>query len=152
MACYILVTLYFHTYEESHSRNDVVQVLPLVPSFWKPFPLIQIPIIWFLYTRRENTRTFQLSFPTSSSNIPILSINKISKTHHCPMKQKETEAKSKARENVLCILKCFKIHDLIQSLFLNLPVHLEVEQPHILDLQPLNMVTNYGILYVKILL
>ena len=40
------------------------------------------------------------------------------------MKQKETEAKSKARENVLCILKCFKIHDLIQSLFLNLPVHL----------------------------
>lgn len=68
------------------------------------------------------------------------------------MKQKEAEAKSKARENVVCILKCFKIHDLIQSLFLNLPVHLEVEQPHLLDLQPLNMVTNYYVLYVKILL
>ena len=42
------------------------------------------------------------------------------------MKQKEAEAKSKTRENVVCILKSFKIHVLMQSLFLNLPVRLEV--------------------------
>ena len=124
--CYILVTLHFYMYGESHSRNDAVQVLPLVLSFWESFPLIQIPTMWFLCIGRENMRTFQLSFPTSSSNIPIFSINKISKTHHCPMKQKEAEAKSKTRENVVCILKSFNIHVLMQSLFLNLPVRLEV--------------------------
>jgi len=43
LTCYIIVTLCFHIYRESDSRNGVIQVLPLVSNLLKVTPLIQDP-------------------------------------------------------------------------------------------------------------
>lgn len=63
MTCYIIVTLCFHIYRESDSRNGVIQVLPLVSNLLKVIPFNTRPTVWRLYTGREETRRTFLCSP-----------------------------------------------------------------------------------------